>query len=99
LVRLRESEVDWVEAADYCVRVHAGAETHVVRGSMNAMEQQLDERSFVRIHRSVIVNLARIREVQPLFHGDHVVILTDGSRHRLPRTRRAVLERAMGISL
>ena len=99
LVRLRASEIDWVEAADYCVRIHAGGRSHVVRDSMAAMEERLGGRRFVRIHRSAIVNVDRIREVQPLEHRDFVVILEGGEQLRVARTRRAALEAALGDSV
>lgn len=96
VVLLTPDEVDFVEAADYCVRVHAGASVHLVRESMNTMERDLGTERFVRIHRSTIVNVDRIREVQPLEHGDWVVLLKDGSQHRLSRSRRRDLEARLG---
>jgi two-component system LytT family response regulator len=77
---LRTDEVDWVEASGNYVRLHANGEAHVLRESMKNMEAKLDNDLFVRIHRSAIVNVDRIRELQPWFHGEYVVILQDGTR-------------------
>ena len=99
LVRLKADDIDWIEAANYCALLHAGAKSYLVRQSLATLQGALDPNRFVRIHRSAIVNVDRIREVQPLQHGDHVVILLDDSRHRLARTRRAALETALGTSI
>jgi two-component system LytT family response regulator len=80
VVFLRSEDIEWVEAAGNYVRLHAGGESHVLRESMKNMETRLDPEMFVRIHRSAIVNLNRIRELQPWFHGEYVVILHDGTR-------------------
>lgn len=79
-VFLRTDEVDWVEASGNYVRLHAKGEAFVLRESMKNMEAKLDNDLFVRIHRSAIVNVDRIRELQPWFHGEYVVILQDGTR-------------------
>lgn len=80
VVFLRAEEIGWVEAAGNYVNLHAGAESYVLRESMKNMETRLDPELFVRIHRSAIVNVNRIRELQPWFHGEYVVILHDGTR-------------------
>lgn len=80
VVFLRADEIDWVEAAGNYVKLHVGAESHLFRESMKNMEARLDADTFVRIHRSAIVNVDRIRELQPWFHGEYVVILQDGMR-------------------
>jgi two-component system LytT family response regulator len=80
VVFLRADEISWVEAAGNYVNLHAGSEAHVLRESMKNMETRLDPELFVRIHRSAIVNVNRIRELQPWFHGEYVVILHDGTR-------------------
>lgn len=90
------SEIDWIEAADYCLRVHIGTTAHLLRESMQTMQQRLDDTMFVRIHRSSIVNVDRIREIQPLFHGDYVVVLIDGTKLRVSRSRRHALEARLG---
>ena len=80
VVFLRADEITWVEAAGNYVNLHVGSESHVLRESMKNMETRLDPELFVRIHRSAIVNVNRIRELQPWFHGEYVVILHDGTR-------------------
>lgn len=77
---LRAQDIEWVEAAGNYVRLHIGGESYLYRESMKNMESRLDGEVFVRIHRSAIVNLDRIRELQPWFHGEYVVILQDGTR-------------------
>jgi two-component system, LytTR family, response regulator len=80
IVILRTAEIDWVEAASNYVRIHAGGRDYLHRETMTALETKLDPAEFVRIHRSTIVRVDRIRELEPLFQGDYVVILTDGTR-------------------
>ncbi|HSL71721.1 MAG TPA: LytTR family DNA-binding domain-containing protein [Longimicrobiales bacterium] len=92
---MRFDEIDWVEAADYYVKVHAGSAAHLVRESMAALEARLDPRRFFRVHRSALVNLDRIREVQPYARGEHVIILRNGTRLRLSRARKEKLEAAL----
>jgi two-component system, LytTR family, response regulator len=73
-------DVDWVEADENYVQVHAGASAHLLHITMNALEKALDPEVFLRIHRSVIVNVTRIRELQPAMHGEYVVTLASGAR-------------------
>jgi two-component system LytT family response regulator len=80
VIFLRAEQIDWVEAAGNYVRLHVGGESHLFRESMKNMETRLDGDLFVRIHRSAIVNVDHIRELQPWFHGEYVVILHDGTR-------------------
>jgi two-component system, LytTR family, response regulator len=67
------------------VRLHVGGEVHVVRGRMKDMEQRLDPASFVRIHKSVIVNVDRVKELETLSHGEYTVTLRNGKRLRSGR--------------
>jgi two-component system LytT family response regulator len=92
VVVLRTDQVDWLEAADYYVRVHLGPKAHLVRESLTSLESKLDPSRFVRIHRSTMVNVDRVRELQPWFQGAYVVILVDGTRLKLSRARRARVE-------
>jgi two-component system LytT family response regulator len=92
-------DVDWIEAADYCARIHARGKVHVIRETMQRLEEKLDPARFFRVHRSGIVNLDRVREMQPTPQGDHVLVLTDGSRVRLSRARKAALEEKLGQPL
>ena len=93
---LRTDEIDWIEAAGNYVRLHLGAESHLFRETMNRIESRLDGRRFSRIHRSRIVNTERIKEMQPWFNGDYVVILRDGTRLTLSRGYRDKLQQRLG---
>jgi two-component system LytT family response regulator len=93
---LRTETIDWIEAADNYVCLHCGPETHVMRDTMSALEARLDSTRFIRIHRSIIVNAERIRELQPWFRGDYRVVLHDGTALTLSRSyRQAVEERLL----
>jgi hypothetical protein len=96
---VRVDEIDFVEAEDNYVVVHAASKAYKGRDRISDLESQLDGRRFVRIHRSTIVHVTKIREVQPLTHGDHAVILRDGKVLRVARSRRQALEQALGIQL
>lgn len=93
---LRVEEIDWIEAADNYVCLHVGRESHLLRGTMASIEERLDPRKFLRIHRSTIVNLDRVRELAPLFHGDYAVRLRDGTELILSRTYREKLQEPLG---
>ncbi len=90
------AEVDWIEAAGDYLRIKAGHTCHLHRGTMKDLERELDPAEFVRIHRSTLVRLAQVQEIQPYFHGDSVVILRDGTRLKLARSCREHLETALG---
>jgi two-component system LytT family response regulator len=77
---VRVDEIDWIEAEGNYVRLHIGATSHLLRETMKGIEAKLDPDRFIRIHRSTIVNTDRIKELQPLFHGEYAVILRDGTR-------------------
>lgn len=80
VIFLRVADIDWIEAADDYVRFHAGKGAYVHRDTLARLEARLSPSTFLRIHRSTIVNVERIRELQPWFGGDWVVILGDGTR-------------------
>ncbi len=88
-------EIDFLEAADNYVRIHARGVTHVVRQTLQSMEQSLSPSSFVRIHRSTIVNVQCIREIQPWFGGEYMVELHNGTKVYTSRRYRARLEALM----
>jgi two-component system LytT family response regulator len=93
---IRTSDIDWCEAAGNYVRLHVGAQTHLVRGTMAHIESQLDPTRFVRIHRSTIVNVDRIQELQSSFNGEYLVLLQDNTRLTLSRGYREGLQARMG---
>jgi two-component system LytT family response regulator len=90
-------EIDWIESAANYVRLHVGAESFPYRQTLSWLALQLDPASFVRIHRTTIANLERIREIQPWFSGDGIVILRNGARLRMSRSYRRLVEGRLGI--
>ena len=91
-------EVDWIEAAGDYVRLHAGPKTHLLRETMTRLAQQLPPH-FQRIHRSTIVNLDQVRELQARDHGEYVICLHDDTRLKLSRNYRDAFQEALGASL
>jgi two-component system LytT family response regulator len=77
---VRTEEIDWVEASGNYVKIHTKSDAHLLRESMKNMEAKLDPKTFVRIHRSAIVNIDHIKELEPWFHGEYIVIMRDGTR-------------------
>lgn len=96
VVFLRVQDIDWIEAAGNYVRIHFGEQSHLLRETMSALESRLDPEQFLRIHRSVIVNIDRIREMQPAFHGDYYVILKNNRQLPLSRGYREKIEPFLG---
>ncbi|MCP3057635.1 LytTR family transcriptional regulator DNA-binding domain-containing protein [Myxococcus sp. K38C18041901] len=90
------TDIDWIGADDYCVTLHVGDKEHVLRESLASLESRLDAERFVRIHRSVIVNVERIRELHHDSATEVVVVLSTGQRLRVSRSRREELERRLG---
>ena len=93
------ASVDWVEADGDYLKLHTGSKVHLLRGTMNALEPRLDPREFVRIHRSTIVRISRVKELVPQLHGDYDVTLSTGARLRLSRSYRTRLGTALGTAL
>jgi two-component system LytT family response regulator len=93
---LRVADIDWISAADNYVCLHTGNESHLLRETMASIEVRLDPDKFVRLHRSTIVNLDCVARLEPLFHGDYSVLLTDGTELVMSRTYREKLERPLG---
>ena len=92
VVLLKVGEIDFIEADGNYAKLHVGRKSHLLREKMHDLEGRLDPAKFVRIHRSIIVNLDRIKELHPHFNGDYIVVLEDGRQLRLSRTRRENLE-------
>jgi two-component system LytT family response regulator len=88
--------VDWIEAAGNYVRLHCGEKTHLLGKTMSELERSLDSRRFVRIHRSSIVNVDRIKELRTEDHRDFEVVLDSGDHLRLSRTYKHTLESVVG---
>lgn len=96
---LRTEEIDWIESSGNYVCLHVGTETHLLRETMSSLEARLDPASFIRIHRTAIVNVDRIKELQPLFHGEYEVVLRGGARLTLSRSYRDRLQCLLGKDL
>lgn len=96
---LKTEEIDWIEAQGKYVNIHVRKDAHLVREGMNSLESSLDPRKFVRIHKSSIVNIDHIAQLQPWFHGDYRVILRDGTTLTLSRRFRQNLDQLLGKPL
>jgi len=93
------ADIDCIEAEGNYVRVHNGPKSYLLRETISGMASQLDPKKFLRIHRSAIVRLDRIKELQPWFHGEYHIILESGKQLTLSRSYRANLQEAVGNSL
>ena len=91
-VLIRPEDIDWIASAGDYVQLHVRGRAFLVRTTISDLDESLDPRAFTRIHRSTIVNLDRVREMQPWFHGAFVVFLLDGTELRLSRSRREHLQ-------
>ena len=95
IVRVRE--IDWIQGDGNYVRLHVGVAVHLLRQTMKVLVAQLDPSQFIRIHHSCIVNVERVRELQPWSHGDYVVVLDTGKRLMSSRTYSGNLRRAFAL--
>ena len=93
---LEADEIDWIEAEGNYVSVHSGKKSHLLRETISSLEAQLDPKKFRRVHRSAIVQLAKIKELQPWFHGEYRIILHSGAQLMLSRNYRENLQEALG---
>ena len=96
---LNTNEINWIEADDKYVHLHTDKNNPMVRQTLSAMEAQLDPKKFRRIHRSTIVNVERIKELQPLFNGEHSILLEDGTKLTLSRNYKDKLFEFLGKPL
>ena len=85
IIFLKTAEIDWIEAEGDYVKFHVAGRTHLMRGTMAALEERLDPKRFIRIHRSTIVNADRLRKLSPSFEGEYAVVLQDGTKLRMSR--------------
>ncbi len=92
---LRTGEIDWIEAAGNYVELHVGKDSHLLRETMNNLGGRLDPELFLRIHRRLIVNLERIRQLEGVSHGEYIVVLKDGTRLNSSRGYREGLQRLL----
>jgi two-component system LytT family response regulator len=99
VIFLKVEEIDWIEADGDYVKLHVGLDHHLLRETMKNLEEQLDPSLFARTHRSLIVNLDRIEALHPGAHGDYTVVLRDGTKLKLSRSRRSTLAERLGRPL
>lgn len=92
IIFVEADEIDWVESQDNYVRLHRGGEAHLLRETLNSLEGRLDPSKFLRIRRSALVNVGRVEELRPLFNGEYLVVLKDGTRLRSSRRYRKNLD-------
>jgi two-component system LytT family response regulator len=95
-ILIPHDDIVWIEAEDYCARIHLRRRTLLVRDSLRALGDSLDGAGFVRVHRSAIANVACIREIEPLASGDQRLTLSDGTVLKISRTYRAQVVKAVG---
>lgn len=88
LLRIDTDSIRWIDAAGDYMCIHAGDETHVLRGTMQQLERRLDPQRFARVHRSSIVNLARVKEMRPHLNGEYFLVLDSGQELKLSRSYR-----------
>lgn len=89
---LKTEEIDWVEAEGDYLNLHSGGTTHLIRETMRNFHAKLDSKKFLRIHRSTVVNIERIKEIHPLFKGEYIITLTGGKRLKSSRSYRRELQ-------
>ena len=92
---IRVGDIDWIEGADYYAKIHVAGRRHMIRESLTSLAARLGSTKFFHAHRSAIVNIDRIREIQSSFGHESVLLLSDGTKVRLARGRRAMLEKLL----
>jgi two-component system, LytTR family, response regulator len=96
---IRVADIDWIEAAGVYVNLHVAGKELLYRIALNELAERLDPRRFVRVHRSAMVNIESILQLEPISHGEFDAVLKNGSRTRVSRTYRAQLEKRLGQPL
>lgn len=96
IIFLKISEIDFLRADDKYIQLHSGKSIHLVRQTLGAMRNQLNPQTFVQIHRSVIVNTERIKELEAMFNGDHTVVMENGAKLPLSRNYKTQLFERLG---
>ena len=99
IIVVRLADIDWIEADGDYVSVHVGGKTWLMRETIAAVELRLALSGFVRIHRSILVNAERVKELRPLDKGEYTVVLNDGTELKMTRNYRASVERLVGANL
>src|SRR6516225_11589988 len=98
IVYLKPHEIDWAESAGNYVCLHVGGATHILRETITALESRLGSRQFMRVHRSTLVNVDRIKTLRPSLYGDYSILLRDGTKLTLSRGFRETVLRRLGTT-
>ena len=98
IVCLKPNEIDWAESAGNYVCLHVGNVTHILRETITALENRLGARQFLRVHRSTLVNVDRIKTLKPSLYGDYSILLRDGTKLTLSRGFRETVLRRLGTA-
>jgi two-component system LytT family response regulator len=94
IILINAEDIDWIEQEGKYARLHVGVRRiYDIRETLTNLEARLDPRIFVRIHRSTLVNMQRVKEIQPWFHGHHVVVLEDGTKLNMSRSQNELVKR------
>lgn len=96
VVMVEIRDIDWIEAADYYAQVHVRGACHLIRESLHDLEQRLGSQQFVRIHRGALVNIAHVQRLERVEDGELVLVLQDGTRLRVSRSRRQHVAQVLG---
>jgi two-component system LytT family response regulator len=96
---VKAEEIDWIEAEGNYVRLHTARESHLLRETISALENCLDPKKFLRVHRSTIINIDRVKEMQSWFHGEYRIIMQSGAELMLSRNYRDRLNEFLGKNL
>jgi two-component system, LytTR family, response regulator len=96
---IRVIDFDWIEAAGVYVTLHVGGKELLYRAALNDLAEKLDPRRFVRVHRSALINIESVLQLEPISHGEFEAVLKNGSRTRVSRTYRSQLEKRLGQPL
>ena len=96
---IRVVDIDWIEAAGVYVTLHVGGKELLYRAALNDLADKLDPRRFVRVHRSALINIESVLQLEPISHGEFEAVLKNGSRTRVSRTYRVQLEKRLGQPL
>ena len=95
VVVVKTTDIDSIESAGNYVAVNVGKQSHILRETLNALEKQLDPKKFLRVSRSAIVNLDLVKELQPMFKGEHIIVLQNGKRLAMTRGLLREVEQAL----
>jgi two-component system, LytTR family, response regulator len=99
IIFLNTNDIEWIEADDNYVKVHTIDKSFIMRETMNDLEVKLNPKDFARIHRSAIVNVSKIQSLEPYFKGDYIVILNNGKRLKMTRSRKSQFKETLNIVL